>query len=168
MTDQNKSNGAPGTSPALPTAEDIVRNERERRQAIGQKARKLIKAHIEQGKTFQPADFRGFGKDGLAYFSKHLRTAVSRQFRNADQTPPSPRVNSQKKESAQLLVETAHWHALERPRKPYAVGPKVWGLWAALGVGLVSFGLAEFGLIGAASETLGGLFHVLMSLSKRI
>lgn len=161
MADPNDNNtGAPGTSPALPSGDDVARNERERRQAIGVKARWLVQQHIEHGRPIGPDDLRGFGKDGCAYFSRQLRAATKRQLQEADTAEPAPRARSTAVEKNRpLLVEIAEWRALQRRRKHHASTATFWGILSAIGSGILSYGLAAVSWDSTVFEAVSGLLH---------
>lgn len=124
----NTDNRAPGDTPALPSQEDIARNEREAKKAIGKKARWLVAQHVKHGRPIAPDDLKGFGKAGCAYFSGQLKAATQQQLAAETSDPKPIGEPAGHQHGKPLVVETTGWRALQRPRKHFSSRPRTGAL----------------------------------------
>lgn len=148
MRDRSDGKSAPGTTPALPTDADLARNEHERKQAIGAKARRLVREHIEAGRVIQSSDLQGFGPDGSAYFSRVLKAAIKAQLDSVQQEA-TPDVEAEKPTATGMqphLAEIEHWNDRHFARAHYSARPLLWALFSSAIFGVLCFFLAQAGV----------------------
>ncbi|SDH24465.1 hypothetical protein [Pelagibacterium luteolum] len=163
MSKPTHDTAAPRISPALPTSADVARNERERIKAIGEKARQLVREHIETGRVFLPKDLYGFGPKGCAYFTQELHKAIADEMARAKNSPKSTK--PAKQPNAQVtspkLVEVTHWNDRRHSRPHYAHGPIRWGLLCATLFGVLCFFLTRAGI---GVEVFAAIFWLVETL----